>query len=523
MKGGLDISNTEFENIYLKDWPFEKDEKVKLYWMDKPYKQNNKWVLDSYFEGKGDIKKLTLDWATIHFLAISRYYRNGNLNSSEVKKNAQIMDLDLSRIDFKMIEDYLDIEIEGIKKKIPTKVFVGYRNKIEYRIPALEIIRAIIANTRFLLNRIVELDSLNKYFVYKYDDKNNLIINFFNEVERKLLKNKYLQHLAWLITNNNILKMFNQVGKNLWLKNDLDYDFLFYKFNIRARVKIADNRVRIFEIIDIRNKDINAKDVFYTSKYNKKNIRINKPKIRTYRGLKHNKNKLLDPKIDGAKNKESDFISTISTQHHYSRTIKINKIYDGERLVRDEIDENTQIYDVENDDIRTTADTGGLDKAKGIEYNGLYDIEVKGELEEFVEIMKLLKNKPNIKDVKVIIDYLPEGKKGKKFSKLSDGETKRRYGIGRIIMDNSEEYSLIEIEREERSLSRLLLYSMQNINWMRVYLRILLGLVNKSGTWDSQGLKRLEMNGVHCKRIRHKSEKSSIVDKCDYMYEKITV
>jgi hypothetical protein len=125
LKGGLDISNTDFENVYLKDWPFEKDEKVKLYWMDKPYKQNNKWVLDSYFKGKGDIKKLTLDWATIHFLAIGIYYTNGNLNSCEVKKDAHIEDLDLSCIDFKMIEDCLEIELEGLKKKIPTKVFVG--------------------------------------------------------------------------------------------------------------------------------------------------------------------------------------------------------------------------------------------------------------------------------------------------------------------------------------------------------------------------------------------------------------
>lgn len=398
---------------------------------------------------------------------------------------------------------------------------MGYKNKIEYRIPALEIIRAIIADTKFLLNRIVELDSLDKYFVYRYDDKNNLYINFFNEYERKLLRDEYLQQLAWLITNNNILKMFNQVGKNLWLNDDLDFDFLFSKFYIRARVNFYDNLVRIFEIIDIRNKVINAREVFYLSKYNKKLRRINKPKIRTYRGLRHNNDKLLDPKIDGAKNKESDFISTFSTKHHYSRKVKIKKIYDGERLLRDQIDENTQIYDIEDEDLRTTADTGCLDKAKGIEYNRLYDIEVKGELEEFVKIMRLFKNKPNIKDVRIIIDYLPEGKKGKKFSKLSDGETKRRYVIGNIIMNDNKEYSLIEIEREERSLSRLLLYSMQNVNWMRVYLKILLGLVNKSGTWDSQGLKRLERNGVMIKRIRHKSGKNSMFDKCDYIYDKI--
>ena len=80
MKGGLDISNKELEKIRLKDWPFQKSEKVKLFWMDNPYKKDNKWVLDTYFEGRDGIKKLTLDWATVHFLSIGRYYINGNLN-----------------------------------------------------------------------------------------------------------------------------------------------------------------------------------------------------------------------------------------------------------------------------------------------------------------------------------------------------------------------------------------------------------------------------------------------------------
>jgi hypothetical protein len=135
--------------------------------------------------------------------------------------------------------------------------------------------------------------------------------------------------------------------------------------------------------------------------------------------------------------------------------------------------------------------------------------------------MKVLKSKPDVKEIKIAIDYLPEGKRGKKFSKLSDVKTRRRYAIGKVILNNNMELSLIEVEREEKSLSMLLLYSMKKVNWAKIYYTVTLGLVNKSGTWDSQGIKRLERKGVFSKRIRHKSDKSSIYDKCDYIYDKI--
>ncbi|TCO71813.1 Tn7-like element transposition protein TnsE [Marinisporobacter balticus] len=505
----------------MKDWPFQLGEKVKLYWVDKPYKLNNKWMLDAYFKGHKEIKKMTFDWATIHFLAFGRYYKDGNINNSEIRKNATIVDLDLSSIVFEMIEDFLEIEAEGSKKEIPTKVFVGYKDKVEYRIPALEIIRAIIATNRFLLNRIVELDSLDKYFIYSYDKQKNLHINFFDEYEEKLLNTEYVKHLAWIITNESIIKMFNQVGKNLWLKENISFDFLFHHFNVKARIRNKKHIIRILEVIEFREKEINAEEIFISSRYLKNIRKINQPKKRKYRLLKETDDKKLDPKVDGAKNSESDFVDTSNIKHIYTKNSKINRIRSGESYVRDEEDEKTKLYEIENEALRTTADTGGMDKAKGIEYKNVEDVSIQGELEEFIEIMKLLKNKPNIKDVQLVIKDLPEGKKGKKFSKLHDGENKRQYVVGKITMNNGKEVSLIEVEREERSLSILLLYAVKAINWGNLYLKVTLGLVNKNGTWDSQGLKRLEGQGVFSNRIRHKSDKSSIYDKCDYTYEKI--
>ncbi|MEG0308347.1 MAG: hypothetical protein RR636_10410 [Clostridium sp.] len=45
------------EVVKIKDWPFNKGEKVKLTWISEPYKYNNKWVIDTYFHGESGRKK----------------------------------------------------------------------------------------------------------------------------------------------------------------------------------------------------------------------------------------------------------------------------------------------------------------------------------------------------------------------------------------------------------------------------------------------------------------------------------
>lgn len=91
---------------------------------------------------------------------------------------------------------------------------------------------------------------------------------------------------------------------------------------------------------------------------------------------------------------------------------------------------------MQNEALRTTADTGGIDTARGLEYENIDNVSIQGELEEFIEILRLLQEKPNVKSIEVIIDYLPEGKKGKRFAFLSDGVTRRRYIVGKININD---------------------------------------------------------------------------------------
>ncbi len=524
MLWGGDTIAGEQDKVIVKNWPFKQNEEAMLYWIDDPYLKDKKWMIDAYFKGDTEIKMLTFDWATVHFLACGRYYTNGNLNNENEKSNSSeikgevVEDIVFRNIEFKIIEDSIQIG----NKRISTNIFVGYKNGIKYRIPAVEIIRATIANSQFLLNRIVEMDSLPKYFVHMRGSDGKLFIDFSDEYEEELLKKVYIRHLAWIITNENILKMFNQVGKNLKLYGELKCDFLFDKLNIKARIrKNSNNVVRVREIVAFKKKKIDAKRIFIKSPYIKKTETSTEPKKRSHKKPKEDGDRKLDPEIDGSKMTDSDFIATRGAEHSYEGDVPISKTRSGVKSLRKNEDENTKIYELKDDKLRSTADTGGLNTAKGIEYEGMEEQDFKGELEEFKEILGLLREKPDVIAVNGKTYYLQEGIKGKKFSKLSDGITKRRYAVGEIVMENGMEYRLIEVERENKSLSMLLLYSREQVEWHKICIRVTLGLVEKSGAWDSKLLNELEKNGVYSKRLRHLSDKASMMDKSEHVYEKL--
>lgn len=139
----------------------------------------------------------------------------------------------------------------------------------------------------------------------------------------------------------------------------------------------------------------------------------------------------------------------------------------------------------------------------GLEFTNLYNVQERGELEEFVEILKLLEKRNDVKSVEIIVGELQEGKKGKRFSRLSDGITKRRYAIGKIAIMDGREYSFIEIERETRSLSMLILKVNTYVNWNWVYSKVLIGLINESDRWSNESINAIHNFEILTYRIKH--------------------
>lgn len=298
--------------------------------------------------------------------------------------------------------------------------------------------------------------------------------------------------------------MFNFIGSNMWQDKELKFDFLFASFNIKARVIDNGTYIRIVQILSLRKKKINTKEinVFHPSLEETQASDIQKKKREFIN--KGNTDKELDTGADGAM-KASELTDDFSVTHEYVGIPTINKKKTGLKVNRKVADDNTKRYIVEDDKLRTTADVGGENTNRGLEFTSVSSVEVNGELQEFIEMLRLLEKREGIKSVDIIVDYLPEGTKGKKFSRLKDGVSRRRYLIANIKMESFKDVSIVEIERQDKSLSTLLLNI--NITLRRNYIyRVLLSdVVSDNGVWKGENLEKIMMLGGTIKKIRHSS------------------
>ncbi|URZ04705.1 Tn7-like element transposition protein TnsE [Clostridium felsineum] len=73
-------------------------------------------------------------------------------------------------------------------------------------------------------------------------------------------------------------------------------------------------------------------------------------------------------------------------------------------------------------------------------------------------------------------------------------------------MIDDRECSLIEVEREGRALSMLMLKAEGTVNWEWIYSRLLIGLVDGSGTWRKERINYI-INNIIIKRMNHMGRK----------------
>lgn len=485
------------EIVKIKNWPFDKGEEVKLGWISEPYKRDNKWMIDAYFYGESKRRKLALDWASLHFLVKDKYYIDGDLNNSKAHEDSYIEEINLNK--FKVSYSEKPWEIRYGKSMINTKAksFTFFKNKNLYVLPIYEVIRAILAPNRFLLNRIVEMDTLENYFTYDVED-DFLNIHFTGQYSRKLLKSEKVNQLAWIITNPEIFKMFNSVGEGLWSKGEIKLESLFNELRLIVRLEKREKCIQIIEILGVKKKKINAGEINIYHPSLEESISSNEAKIRKYIG----KSNTGEVEVDSTASGSSQVFDEVNTsmEHEYVKIPRVNKLKTGRKVRRDKEDSGTKKYLIDNGELRTLADEGAQDLIKGLEFKTLDSVQVKGELEEFIEVLKLMEKRPDIKKVEIIVGELPEGRR---FSRLKDGITRRRYIIGKITMVDGREYSLIEVEREEKSLSMLVLKVNNRVNWNKIYSILLIALIDESGKWSATEIEKLQILGVNILRKKH--------------------
>lgn len=379
----------------------------------------------------------------------------------------------------------------------------------------MEIVRSVLAPNTFMLNTILYNDTFEDYFTYEINDR-ALNLYFNSNYRTTNLKDAYYNHFAWIIGNKDILNMVSSIGYNTSIKHKMMFDFNIPNFKFRARVRKTKYGYLVQEIIKVKEKRINFNEIRVFHPSFEKYERSDKTKKWSYVSLsnKGDNKRTIDNETDGS-TKAAESINDELVVQEYLNIPKIKKEKTGHANRHEREDKNTKKFVREDDDRRTLADEGGFNKTKGIEVSGIDVKSVSEELKEFIMILDLLRVMKGIKGIEIKIVNLPLGRK---ISYLSDGVTRRKCLIAIIYMNNKE-ICILEMEREYKSISTLLLISLKKINFEKVYKLLLNELVFESGSWSNNYIKVLKRNGINV--IRYKHIKINYRKKAKNIYYKI--
>ena len=271
------------------------------------------------------------------------------------------------------------------------------------------------------------------------------------------------------------------------------FDWLFTKpITIKAIVKLSSNGGTILRITNFKNKQIPYSEISFSHPEILQAEKSGEAKKYTLHSKTDNVGQqselTLDEEVDGATD-NFDLIEMDNLKHDYVKLPKVTKVQRNTNKQREFEDENTKKYFIDDRGRRSTCDVGGRKVAKGLENKSLYDIQVQGELGDFIRVLKVIENYFEVQSINVIYGSLKEFSDTKLFVYLSDGVTERKYVIAEIMLFPNKEVSVIEVEREDRALSTLICFIDNQQDKSDCYRQILTGLINSHGNWDKEYFK----------------------------------
>lgn len=490
------------QQVKLENWPFKKGEQAQLIWIGSPFRYERKIMMYAYFRAKGRTEKLLVDWGTLPALSIQHYYIDGDIRKSIPPKETEEIEITIYPNKVNIHEK--EWGIYGTDDKDISRSFIVKQDNRSYIIPLIEVVRSILAPNRFLLYRLFESHSFPQYFIENYA-YNKIHLNFTSLYHRKYTQSNFLYQLVWLLTNQDLRNVFENVAYTFNYKGILNFEWSFRRpITIKAIVKPNANSGTVLRVVSVKNKIIPYDEITFEHPevgQSKKSTEPKKYTLHTKKNLNGQQDELLlDEKIEGTTD-DFDVIEMDNQKHEYINLPKITKVRKGSNKKREFEDENTKKRYINDEGKRSTADVGGAQVTRGLEQQSLMDIQIDGDLGEFIKVMRVLQDFPEVQFINVIQGSLKEFSNAKRFVYLSDGVTERKYVIAEIRLFSSKEVSVIEVEREGKALSTLISFmSSQQNRGNYYYQQILNGLINNQGAWDKE---QLQINNIDFLTLRH--------------------
>ena len=484
----------------LKNWPFAKGEQAQLIWISSPFKYEKKIMIYAYFRAKGKTEKILTDWGMLPALAIQHMYIDGDLRHSLPPDNIEEVDLTI----FPQSVRYTEREwtVQGMNDTDMSRSFIVKFNNKSYTLPLIEVVRSILAPNRFLLYRLFEMNSFPQYFIENYTEA-QIQLSFSSQYNLKYTKKSFLYQLVWLLGNRDLRRTFENIAYTFLNTSELKFEWLFQQpISIKAVVKTGGV---ILKVNEVKNKEIPFDVISFSHPELSKYEKSNEPKKYTMRELKSSteeREKIIDEMVEGT-TEDFELIEMNKQVHKYTESPSIVKVQGKSTKQRTYEDESTKRYTFKDTGIRSASDTGGNRLARGIENQSLQQVQAEGELGEFVHILQELEDYKEVQFINIQLSSLPIGDGKRVFSYLEDGITPRRYALATVSLFNGKELKVLEVERENRALSILILSSTVSINWNQLIDSLLLNLVNSSGTWEREVLRNLERKNVVIQKAKH--------------------
>jgi len=486
----MDKSRIGFYN-----WPFEEGEKAKLIKISKPYSVEGLWYVNAVY--LSDTSKRTKQYkhyfGDSHLLIYGADYVDGRRQDMSNWANINIH-ISKYAIRYRRPKPYLN------EDKIHQHQFDYYTFGINnegtyYIIPLHELLRAALAPDVFWLNQVTLLDSIDTRVIYE-NDSNDLRMTFLSDVPTKYVNmDQKIKHAAWVFSNPNIYEMINQIYQSIRNGEGVKFDFLFDELHFKAKVELRDNRVYVKEIVSFDGKRINCSNIFvhhaglveYEREFNGKEKKWT-PVERT------EKDKALMSDKTAAKD-TIDLNNDFDVQSEYSSFVKIKRIR-GKETSGTNITSKTIPINLGGKSKRTTADFGGLDTVPQLEFAYQLNGKSEGLFDEIFTILNLMQCREEVVSTGYHIGELNSHFRFRSICTLANEITSRKYIAVKLRLQDGQEAMLIEVERENLSLTTLMLVSNASQMWNLICHKILKGLIKKSGSWpdiEEFGFEQLEV------------------------------
>lgn len=501
----------------LRPWTFDKDKEVVLKWIGNVEVVNKQWRIRAAFEENNRIEVLDFPIAALQLLRIGAFYKDGSLMDS--RTTGIVYDVDIPHLNKNEIVTALDAckDFGYYLYRIPELMFQSiFEFKVEdkiYYLPQFEFIRAVFATNKTITNAMIQPNGLEMLVEKASSNKYKAYLELADEVPNVVVKDDdFVRYFAWLYFNPEIkssfesiytLLKFKQSNRN-YLKLELNLPNMA-KTHIQFRGIQKGNKFLILQWLGSNLAGITFSDIEVKHKAFKKTVITTRN--RKYRkSFKQDEfeNILNDNVNERSKQNAHQLGEEIKgTQFEFESTANIHKVFGDEKELN-----KGDIY------ISNQGQGGGIQKyqqqivgldesvygesIQPIEFKTLdVTVDIKGQgLEKFIEMIRVFSDYMKKYEVKFNILYLPFGRK---FSFLSSG---KRRCCGIVHIKNKftyENYYLIEVATpDNKSLSTLMI---KNINLEDIELvleALLITLVNNSGRWNNEFLKKLEH-----KRLKH--------------------